>query len=84
MVDLARLLDVSKVTIRSDLDELETGLLVRTHGGAVTVEKQGSSDSFLKPSMKFTAQKTAIAKLAASFVKSGQSIIMTMEVRHCI
>ncbi len=77
VVDLARSLDVSKVTIRTDLDELEAkGLLVRTHGGAVPAETQGSSRFISQTINEFTAQKMAIAKLAASFVKSGQSIII--------
>lgn len=77
VIELARLLDVSKVTIRSDLDELEAkGLLVRTHGGAITAEKQGSSRYISQTINEYTEQKLAIAKLAASFVRDGQSIII--------
>ena len=77
VVELARSLDVSKVTIRTDLDELETkGLLVRTHGGAVPAETQGSSRYISQTINEYTNQKMAIAKLASTFIKSGQSIII--------
>ena len=37
--ELAERLEVTKVTVRSDLDDLEKrGLLVRTHGGAILAE----------------------------------------------
>ena len=75
--DLAQELDVSKVTIRTDLDELATkGVLVRTHGGAIPAEKQGTSRFVSQTINEFTEEKKAIAKLAATLVKSGQSIII--------
>ncbi|WP_332445828.1 DeoR/GlpR family DNA-binding transcription regulator [Sphaerochaeta sp.] len=75
--DLAIALQVSRVTIRNDLDEMATkGLLVRTHGGAITAEKQGSSRFISQTLHEFTDQKKAIAQLAATLVKPGQSIII--------
>ncbi|NCC63685.1 MAG: DeoR/GlpR transcriptional regulator [Spirochaetia bacterium] len=75
--DLAKELEVSKVTIRTDLDELATkGVLVRTHGGAIPAEKQGSSRFVSQTINEFTKEKKSIAKLAASLVKEGQSIII--------
>ena len=45
VIDLARSLDVSKVTIRTDLDELENrGVLVRTYGGARSEERRGGKE----------------------------------------
>ena len=42
--DLAQKLNVSSVTIRSDLTALEkTGALVRTHGGAMSAEKKSTA-----------------------------------------
>jgi DeoR/GlpR family transcriptional regulator of sugar metabolism len=75
--DLATELQVSKVTIRTDLDEMaEKGLLVRTHGGAIPAEKQGSSRFIEQTLHEYTEEKKAIARLASTFVKPGQSIII--------
>lgn len=77
VIDLARSLDVSKVTIRTDLDELENrGLLVRTYGGAVLPEQQDQRRFIANTIKEFAPQKTAIAKKAASLVQQGQNIII--------
>lgn len=77
VIDLARSLDVSKVTIRTDLDELENkGLLVRTYGGAVLPEQLSQSRHVSNTIKEFASQKTAIAKKAASFVQPGQNVII--------
>ena len=77
VVELARLLDVSKVTVRNDWDELENkGLLMRTYGGAVLPEKRGT-ERFISNTMKeFFEQKEQIARLACTLVSSGQNIII--------
>ncbi len=77
VIDLARNLEVSKVTIRTDLDELENrGLLVRTYGGAVLPEQQDQRRLVANTIKELAPQKTAIAKKAASFVQPGQNIII--------
>ena len=77
VIDLARNLEVSKVTIRTDLDELEKkGLLVRTYGGAVLPEQQDQKRLVANTIKELAPQKTAIAKKAASFVQQGQNIII--------
>lgn len=77
VADLAETLGVSKVTIRSDLDEMsQRGLLVRTHGGAITAERQGSSRFISVTINEFADEKKAIAQIASSFIKDGQSIII--------
>lgn len=44
---LSNMLNVSEVTIRRDLEKLEKdGVLIRTHGGAVTVDREGESGIF--------------------------------------
>ena len=41
--ELTKLFGVSKVTVRADLDALEAkGLLIRTHGGALSAENKNS------------------------------------------
>lgn len=75
--DLATTMNVSKVTIRNDLDSLATlGSLVRTHGGAITAEHKESSRYISNTIHEFRQQKEAIAKLAVTFIKEGQSIII--------
>lgn len=77
VLELARSLDVSKVTIRNDLDELENkGLLLRTYGGAVLPEKRGT-ERFIADTMKeYYEQKEQIARLASTLVSPGQNIII--------
>lgn len=78
--ELAEILNVSKVTLRADLNHLESeGLLQRTHGGATLVE----SRSELLPVTDFSvrektnqAEKRAIGKVAADMVNTGQCIIL--------
>ena len=76
VADLARTLKVSKVTIRSDLDEMgQRGLLVRTHG--VLSRQSGRASRFVSVTInEYADEKKAIAKIAASLVKGGQSIII--------
>jgi DeoR/GlpR family transcriptional regulator of sugar metabolism len=50
VVSLAELFRVSEVTIRSDLDVLEShDLLVRTHGGAYCTEKRRHTHKIASP-----------------------------------
>ncbi|WP_434688604.1 DeoR/GlpR family DNA-binding transcription regulator [Hungatella sp. SB206] len=77
--ELADYLDVSDATVRRDLDDLDTqGLLVRTHGGAV--RKNDNTSSFeWQHNEKLTImlhEKKQIAKLAASFVHEGDTILL--------
>jgi DeoR family transcriptional regulator, aga operon transcriptional repressor len=60
--ELSSSLDLSKITIRKDLDYLESkDLLVRTHGGALPLHQE---------------EKSRIAKAAAAMVSEGQCIIL--------
>ncbi|WP_416864733.1 MAG: DeoR/GlpR family DNA-binding transcription regulator [Imperialibacter sp.] len=71
--ELADLFEASDITIRRDLVALsEKGLLVRTHGGAMLPE----STSFHQKELRSNAAKASIAKLAASYVKTGDVIFM--------
>ncbi|MFM9876411.1 MAG: DeoR/GlpR family DNA-binding transcription regulator [Rhodoglobus sp.] len=74
VVDAARELRVSDVTIRGDLSALEgQGLLTRVHGGAMamTTPRESSLEAGLD---RDTTAKAAIARAAAGMVASGQSI----------
>ncbi|MEY9864249.1 DeoR/GlpR family transcriptional regulator of sugar metabolism [Catenulispora sp. GAS73] len=74
--DLTRLLGVSDMTVRRDLDVLDSrGLLTKVHGGA-TVRRAGSTDEpafTVKAEMEQPA-KDAIARKAAELVRPGTAI----------
>ncbi|CAN5331321.1 DeoR/GlpR family DNA-binding transcription regulator [soil metagenome] len=74
---LAERFDVSIDTVRRDLDELDRiGLIIRTHGGAVSVQDQPRNDRDLDVRLRMqTAEKETIAALAAKLVPDG-SVIM--------
>ena len=67
---LANRFGVSLSTIRRDLESLaEVGKVVRTYGGAQTVVR--GEQSLLERSSIATKQKSAIGRLAATFVPPG-------------
>jgi DeoR family transcriptional regulator of aga operon len=80
---LSKDLDVSLVTIRRDLDELESrGLLRRTHGGAVSIEPLfyepfRNDRSFLAQVERFAEEKRRIGRAAAALIKEGEIIALT-------
>lgn len=75
--ELTKVLDVSKVTVRTDLDDLEQkGLLVRTHGGAILAERQDLVRLISNTIYEWTEQKKMIAKIASGLVQPGQNIII--------
>ncbi len=73
VTNLSKSLDVSEVTIRSDLSRLEEGgLLVRTHGGAVPAIHP---HIFQRNTLNID-QKNAIAKKVASTINDGDTIMI--------
>jgi DeoR family transcriptional regulator of aga operon/DeoR family fructose operon transcriptional repressor len=75
--DLASRFSVSHVTIRKDLTDLEErGLLQRTHGGALPAFKSRFNLSFLEKEQLNAAQKSSIARAAASLIDEGDAIIL--------
>jgi DeoR/GlpR family transcriptional regulator of sugar metabolism len=75
VIDVSEHLDVSEMTIRRDLAELEDkGLLQRVYGGAVS---QTSRDiAYSSRNAASHDEKLEIAKCAASLVRSGQSVFL--------
>lgn len=74
---LCEALDVSSVTIRKDLKLLEERqLLYRTHGGATFVNPYATDRTVFEKEKMQSAQKTAIAKEAASLITPDDSIII--------
>lgn len=75
--ELARVVQTSEVTVRRDVRALEAeGLLDRRHGGAVLPGGFTRESGFPQKSHLATAEKTAIADLAASFVEEGEAIVV--------
>jgi DeoR family transcriptional regulator of aga operon len=76
--ELSSNLDLSKITIRKDLDYLESkDLLVRTHGGALPTEAGALSDPTIQEKEElYREEKMEIAKAAAAMVSEGQCIIL--------
>lgn len=70
---LARDLDVSEVTIRSQLRDLEErGLLSRTHGGAQSTSVQ----NVLERQREHEDEKERIARAAAELISDGDSVMI--------
>ncbi|MDY0287253.1 MAG: DeoR/GlpR family DNA-binding transcription regulator [Sphaerochaeta sp.] len=77
VISLSKHLDVSKVTIRKDLDELaRKGLALRTHGGALLAEKNKLVRLVSHTIAENTAEKKAICREALQYVPDGKSIII--------
>ena len=75
--ELARVVQTSEVTVRRDVRALEAeGLLDRRHGGAVLPGGFTRESGFPQKSHLATAEKTAIADLAAGFVEEGEAIVV--------
>lgn len=75
--DLARLFDVSLMTIHRDLDELETqGLLRKVRGGA-TPQPSSLFESNVRYRMTVAeAEKQALARFALGQIEPGQAVML--------
>lgn len=78
VVDLRNELAVSEVTIRKDLKEMEERhLLRRTHGGASVPCGQKAVEPEIGTLLALrTREKRAIAKLAYTFLRDGDSVLL--------
>lgn len=77
VTDLAQMLDVSLVTIRKDLTELEReGKLYRSHGGAKRINPFASNRSVNEKEKLAPNEKMAIGKAAASLITEEDSIAL--------
>jgi len=75
--ELARVVQTSEVTVRRDVRALEAeGLLDRRHGGAVLPGGFTRESGFPQKTHLATAEKTAIADLAAGLVEEGEAVVV--------
>lgn len=73
--ELSRRFDVSKVTIRRDLRELDQGgLLHRVHGGAVAIEPSLDESPVMRRMRQAAECKKQIGRAAAKLVSDGDSV----------
>ncbi|RFA17918.1 DeoR/GlpR family DNA-binding transcription regulator [Subtercola boreus] len=78
VAELGEIFGVSDVTVRADLDELDRQKAIRrVHGGAVIRSRQLLNEPTFEQSIGASAiEKAQIGVLAASLVKSGQSVLL--------
>ena len=78
VTSLSKEFNVSEVTIRNDLENLERkNLLVRARGGAIHTENHVGIDQRIAEKNKIHAnEKAAIGKAAASLINDGETIII--------
>lgn len=76
--DLTSLLDVSDMTVRRDLEELDRrGLLQKVHGGAVLASNSAEEPGFEAKSVRERREKEALAAAAAAMVRPGQALAVS-------
>lgn len=77
VAELAERFDVSSDTIRRDLDRLDAdGLVVRTHGGAVSLTSVPRADTGLDVRLRFQAAAKERIGAAAAALVDDNSVIM--------
>ena len=76
--DLSDQLGISRITIRKDLEHLQSkGLIQRTHGGALAIQSGALFDPSLREKEKLHhKEKQRIAAAAVKLVSEGQCVIL--------
>lgn len=75
--NLSKKLNVSEVTIRRDLADMEReGLLKRTFGGAVSLDLVAKAQPYSVKKEKNIAGKQLIAQMASKFITNGMTIFV--------
>ena len=74
---LSSILEISKMTVRRDLDRLiEKGIVQRVHGGAIISRTNEYEPPYLIRSLEMMQEKQMIGRLAASLIKDNAVIIV--------
>jgi DeoR family transcriptional regulator, aga operon transcriptional repressor len=76
--DLSEQLNISQITIRKDLDYLQSkGVIQRSHGGALRIQSSALIDPTLQEKQKRNfREKERIAAAATKMIEEGQCIIL--------
>jgi DeoR family transcriptional regulator, fructose operon transcriptional repressor len=75
--ELCAAFDVSSATIRNDLRELEnSGLIIRTHGGAMVKSKTGFELTDKQKQAQSSEEKKRIGELALGLIEDGDTILL--------
>lgn len=75
--DMAKTLYVSEATVRRDLTEMAArGLLRRSHGGAVLIEREEGELSFFVRKEENTAEKRRLAEAVLPYLDEGSSFFL--------
>jgi DeoR/GlpR family transcriptional regulator of sugar metabolism len=78
VLDLTEMLSVSDMTVRRDLDVLQSqGVLEKVHGGAVLVGRRTDEPGFDAKRSREQAEKAAIARRAARLAQRGNAVGIT-------
>ena len=78
VTDLMKVLNVSDMTIRRDLDELEnSGKIIRIHGGAQSLTYNNQSEmAHRDKELIHREEKNKVAQIAASCIREGDTIFL--------
>ncbi|GGH77289.1 DeoR/GlpR family transcriptional regulator of sugar metabolism [Pullulanibacillus pueri] len=77
VTELSQIFSVTEETIRRDLEKLEKeNLLHRSHGGAVSIDKDQTEVSYLEREVLHSKEKRAIALEATRLIDRGDLIIL--------
>jgi len=76
--ELNKLFNVSEMTIRRDLEKLDNqGLLQRTYGGALSIERTAFEPTFQEKESMNIEEKRRIGIAAASMINEGDTVCVT-------
>ena len=74
---LSEVLGVTEETVRRDLEKMEkNGELIRTHGGAVSVDQTTAELSYNRRFKAYTAEKVRIAKEASRHINPFDTVFI--------
>ena len=75
--ELSDELDISEVTIRRDLDELQRQKrIIRTHGGAMSTYSAGKGKTYSQHAAREVDLKQKIAKAAYDMIQDDDTILL--------
>lgn len=90
VAELSRLFGVSQVTIRRDLESLDSqGAIERAHGGAILAERAAPEPPVIHRMAEQAEEKRRIGEAAAKLVEDGDTIFIgsgttTLEMARCL